>query len=667
MGIKIRIDENNGGKSDLAQKLTDKNSKIEKELEEKRDSEIEDSLSEIYRDSRGEKIDVNRMKIRRKQGMVFWFFNILVFTLIILVLGFGAFYYVFYNHGTDSTAVDLQISAPSSVSAGEEMTYVVSYTNQEYVSLRNVNIKLDYPNNFIFESADLQPDVNNDTWNISEISARSSNKITIKGKVIDKAGAASIVLAQMLYTPDNFSSQFKKEDSANTIIKDVGLDASFNFSNTVLVGEEEIINIDLKPLDNAYLSQFTVRMQKDDNVQLEDTVVDNGATGAENGNSLQVEKVKDATSNLWLVSGLQKKEENFTIKYRIKNKTADNQNIILTFENSVDGKNYTFLEQDIPLTIMKSDLNLTLTLRNENNDPDNNQSVNFGQTLNYSIAYTNKGEGAMQDVVVMAVLNSDFLNWTTLKDINKGREVGNTITWTKDNIPALAKIDAGAQGTIDFSIGVLPFNETDLGKSFKIISYAQYSLGGLSSAVASSSTSSTASSIDNQSNTINTPINTDLTFKEQVRYFDENNLPVGEGPLPPTVGQTTNFKVYWNISNDVNDLNNVVVQTVLPDGVEWSAHNRTSVGTLAYDGSTKTVTWQIGRLPITVPLASAEFDIGLTPSESQRNKIVVLVSGSKVTGIDSVTSASMEKDSVPKTTKLDDDSIAGMSSDGRVK
>jgi hypothetical protein len=664
MGIKVRIDEEPiEGKSDLAKKLMAKRSKLHKELEEKRESEIEDSLSEIYRDDRGQKIDVNRMKIRRKQGIVFWFFNILIFVLVILVLGSGAFYYIFYNRGTDSTAVDLQITAPDTVVAGQDVTYTVTYSNQEYVGLKNANIKLDYPSNFIFTTADPAPSVNSDTWNVGQIAARSTGKITVKGKIVDKAGAASIVLAQMLYMPDNFSSEFKKEDSANTIVKNVGFDTSFDFSNTVLVGEEEEINIDLKPLDADYLPQFTVRMQKDDNVQLGDTIVDNGATGAENGNSLKVEKVKDAVNNLWLVSGLQKKEENFTIKYRIKDKTADNQQITLSFEANMGGKNYTFLVQQIPLQVMKSDLNLTLILNGSNND----QAVNFGQVMNYSIAYANKGEGAMQDVVIMAVLNSDFVDWTTLKDPSSGREMGNTITWTKDNIPALAKVDVGAQGTIDFSVNVSAFKENDLGKNFKITSYAQYSLGGLNNSGSASSTSSAATGIDNQSNTIVSTINSDLNFKEQVRYFDENNLPVGDGPLPPTVGQTTTFKVYWNITNNLHDLNNAVVRTTLPNGVEWSARNRTSVGTLAYDNANKQVIWNIGRLPITVYQASAEFDIGLTPTNDQRNKIVVLISGSKVTADDTATGASLDKDSLPKTTKLEDDSIAGMSSDGRVR
>ncbi|HTX86958.1 MAG TPA: hypothetical protein VMC41_02755 [Candidatus Nanoarchaeia archaeon] len=664
MGIKVRFGEDAENKSGFANKLSARRKKPDKEMEEERETEIEDSLSEIYLDDRGQKIDVNRMKIRRKQGIVFWFFNIIIFALALIVLGSGAFYFIFYNHGTDSSAVDLTISAPAAVSAGQEITFTLNYGNQEYVGLKNINIKADYPADFIYESADPAPDVNTDTWNIGQIGARASGTITVKGKIVDKAGATSIILAQMVYAPQNFSSQFKKDDSASIVVKDIGFDPTFDFSNTALVGQEQEINIDLKPLAADYLPEFKLQMKKDDNIQIDGTVVDNGAAGADSGNSLKVEKVNDAQNNIWLISGLQSKEENFTIKYKVKTKTVDNQQIVLAFLDTVGDQDYPFLEQIVPFQVMKSDLNLNLTINGANTG----QAVNFGQALNYSIAYANKGEAPMENVVIMAVLNSDFFDWTTLSDVNQGREMGNTITWTKDEIPALAKVDVGETGTVDFTINVLPFSENDLGKNFKITSYAQYAVGGLDKlgGFGSSSASSTGS-IDNQSNTITNAINSDLGFKEQVRYFDENNLPVGDGPLPPTVGQTTSFKVYWNLTNNLHDLNDAVAQTVLPEGVEWNAYNRTSVGTITYDNSSKTVTWQIGRLPITVFQASAEFDISLTPTEAQRNKIVVLVSGSKVTAVDDSTGAALEKDSVPKTTKLEDDSIAGMSSDGRVK
>lgn len=665
MGIKVRVEEKIDERNSLAKKLASRRERLRQEQAEEKEGEIEDSLAEIYQDNDGERIDVNRMKIRRKQGLVFWFFNILIFSLVVIVLGFGAYYYIIYGKGTDSTDVSINIAAADTVSAGEEFTYTINCKNQEYVALKSASLKVDYPENFIFISASPEPKDGNNSWDLSRINSRAERIVKIKGKIIDRAGATGVLLAQMTYMPENFNSEFKKENSDSVTVKDVGFTVGFDFSNTALVSEQENITLNLKALSANYLPEFRIRMEKDDNVKLGDTVVNRGVPNKENGNSLKVEKLTEDQKDIWKVSGLQKKEEMIEIKYRIKEKKSDTQAIKLFFEAMSGGKYYVFLEKELPIEVMKSDLNLNLILNGTRND----QPIDFGQKLNYSIVYSNKGEASMKDVVIMAVLDSDFLDWTTLDDKSNGREMGDTITWTKNEIPGLEKIDVGGQGTIDFAINVLSFKESDLGKNFVVTSYTQYAIGGLEkfSQASSTTASSSPDNFDNRSNTIESIINSDLSFKEQVRYFDENNLPVGNGPLPPSVGERTSFKVYWDLTNNLHDLNDVVVQTVLPVGVDWDSHNRTSVGTLSYDQPTQTVTWTIGRLPITVFRADAEFNIALTPGEDSRNKIVVLLNGSKINALDAKTNAALEKKSIAKTTKLDDDEIANMSSDGRVK
>jgi hypothetical protein len=667
MGIKVRIEEKTDESAALTDKPAARRERLRRETEEGREKEIESSLSEIYRDREGKKIDVNRMKIRRRQGLIFWFFNLLIFCLVAIVLGLGAYYYIILGKGTDSTAVDLSVSSPESVSAGEEFVYTIKYKNSEYIALKNTSLRADYPENFIFLDAEPRADKENNFWDIGRINPRSSGEIKIRGKIIDQAKTSGILLVQMVYTPENFSSEFKKENSASVLVRDTGFKASLDYSEAALVGEEESLIFNFQPAAKNYLPEFIIRLEKGDNIELGKTTVNRGAAGEKNGFSLKAEKINDDKKNAWLLSGLGDKEETFEIKYRVKEKKSDQEEIKVFFEEEVGGKSFVFFASSLPLEVMKSDLNLNLIL----NGSRDNQPADFGQKLNFSVAYANKGEAAMKEVVVMAVLKSDFLDWTTLDDKNKGQERGDTITWTKDEIPALEKVGVNESGTIDFSINVLPFKESDLGKDFKIISYAQYVIGGIEKfgeeSATTTATSTQISGSDNKSNTIENTINSDLSFKEQVRYFDENNLPVGNGPLPPAVGERTSFKVYWDLTNNLHDLNDVRMETVLPSGVDWDGRNRTSVGTISYDEASKKVTWQIGRLPITVFKANAEFSIGFTPREEDRNKIVVLLSGSSVTAVDLKTGSALNKVSVPKTTKLEDDDIAAMSSDGRVK
>ena len=106
------------------------------------------------------------------------------------------------------------------------------------------------------------------------------------------------------------------------------------------------------------------------------------------------------------------------IRFKFIDKKSPSQEVILHFEQPAGtDKFYQFLEKKISYEVMKNDLNLIQIINGSRND----QGIDFGQTLNYSIIYKNKGETEMTDVVIMAVLESDFLDWSTLQDEKRGR------------------------------------------------------------------------------------------------------------------------------------------------------------------------------------------------------------------------------------------------------
>jgi hypothetical protein len=654
MTTKIKVRANADDRSELADRLFERRERLRQRAENRREEEIEDSLSEIYRDGDGNKIDVDRLKIKRKQGFVFWFFNFLVFGLIAVVVSLGLYYYLIYGKSTDSSALSLEIESSENVAAGEEFYYTIKYRNPEYVALKNAVLKIQYPENFIYLESSVNPSQGNDTWNLGKIESRSSNELKIKGKIIDQPKSSSIILATLIYIPENFSSEFKKEASRSLIVSGAGFEAVFDYSDMALAGEQGEIKIVFKPADNNHLPDFIIRLEKDKNIEIKNTIIGGGQKSGAAG--FEAEKIKDAEQDSWLISKLAR-EDSFEIVYKVKEKIADKQDLKIFLEESIGGKKYVFLEKTLSLDVVKSDLNLTLIMNGSQSD----RPVNFGDRLDYSLVYSNKGEAAMKDVALSVVLESDFLDWTKLADAKRGSERGNMITWTKDEVPDLEEIGVNKNGSIDFSIEVLPFKEGDIGKSFKISSYGEYHIGLIGDST------STPENVDNRSNTIVSQINSDLGFRAEARYFDENNLPVGNGPLPPKVGEKTSFKIYWAVSNNLHDLSEVKAETILPEGVVWDDHNRTSVGTLSYDENSRQVIWQIGRLPITVFRADAEFNISITPREEDRNKIMVISAAAAISAMDSVTGSPIEKISSPKTTKLEDDDIANMSSDGMVR
>lgn len=613
---------------------------------EAKEEEIKDSLARIYQDDKGDRVNIRKLTIKTKRG---WFFNLFTLAIVLFVLGgaiYAAYNYVYLKINNNRSSVGIAFDANKEVAAGEEFYYNLNYKNEDRVAINNIEIKVKYPDNFIFSASDPKPSRNNDTWEIASLASHRGDTVKIKGKLVGPGDSANIILADMTYTPQNFSSEFKKSTSYETKINDIGLDFSFSNSSSALVNEENEIIIKFKAKAENYINNFRLTLEHAAEVEIiksPETVQANNATAGAPAGLL----IQPSSAGAWRLSNFGKNENEFKIKFKVKEKKQPQSAIKLKFElpNAADNqpeKYYLFYEKDLTYEIIKSDLNINLI----SNGSPLDQGANFGQTLNYSINYANKGENLMKDLIIMAVLESDFLDWQTLADKNNGKVSGNAISWSKTEIPALAEFQSGAQGVIDFSIKLKPQAGIDLSQAYQVKSYVKYSLAGKSATG------------DNQSNAIINKINSDLNLTEQVRYFNDDNIAVGSGPLPPKVGQITSLKVYWTINNNLHELNNLEISVNLPANVTWDGKNRSSVGSIEYDSQNNKVVWLIGRLPILVYQTNAEFNISVSPLESDRNKIMIILPGTVVSAEDKETKTVIKKTSDAQTTRLKDDNIA---------
>jgi len=610
--------------------------------EEAKEEEIDESLNEIYQDDKGRMVDVKRLDRRKKHGFLFWFLA-MVFVFSFLAGGGYFAYYYYLQFNSDITAVDFKIESKNEVLTSEEFVYTLTYKNNSNIDAKNGRIEAIYPANFIFIDSTPAPTEKNSIWLLGEMGAQAGGEIKVKGKIIAPAETINVILANLTYMPVNFSSEFKKEASQTTYVKNTGVNFDFDYFSSSLVGEENDINLKFAASDVNFLNSFRVSLLPQENIVF---IGDSKEKVASDTPFTQVRP------GVWEVNQVTTEATVLPIKFKFNKKLTDKQTVAVVFEQSSGDKFYKFLEKNFDYEVMKSDLNLTLI----NNGSREDSGIDFGQTLNYSIVYKNKGETVMKDVVIMAVLESDWLDWSSLSDKQDGIDKANTISWSKDEIPALAELAKDQEDTIDFSIKVTSAGVIDPTKNYEVKSYAQFSVGNKGEI---------KDTLDNRSNTITNKIKSDLKLDEQVRYFSADNIPVGIGPNPPKSEEKTSFKVYWKLTNSLNELQALEVRVKLPTYASFEGRNQATVGTVYYDSGSGEVVWQIGRLPVTTYQANAEFSVGITPTASDRNKILIILPGSKTTGIDTTSNANLEYLTKAKTTKLEDDEIG--SSDGIVQ
>lgn len=629
---------------------------------ELRDQEIDSHLIDVYSDKRGERVDVSQMNIKKKPKFFLSLLkNIIIVALLALLVNFV--YNQYFRNDNDISSLKLELIAPERVVAGEEFYYEIEYLNPSKFVFSEVYLEMQYPDNFIFDSATLNsipvsPENGNYAFKLESLASGERASLKIKGYILNLPESVNLAVARLTYLPGTFSSHFKKEDSSSTIIRGLGFLVDTESSNAIFINQENEIKIFFSGFDDGLLmdklNEFDIFFDFSDGSGAEILGATSSLSLASSEKlteeKLSLEKLSAFSWHIANLSSLMNRQET-TFKYRVKNKVNEFQ-INISLRHRLSDKEYVFWQKTLKPELVSSDLSLDLTLNGSKND----QALNFGSDLNYSLHYSNKGTKAYQDVVIMAILEGEVLDFDSLVIGQNGERSANSIVWSKNELPRLGEIKAGTEGKINFNIKIKDFNPNFLGKNLELSAHAQYSVGGKE-----------ISGVENISNKIINKINSDLSLKEELRYFNDDNYPVGFGPLPPEVNQKTEFRVYWTIENNLHELRELKVTFNLPAYINFSGREELEIGSLYYDDDLRQVVWEIGLLPTSKYLLQGSFALSVIPTENDRDKILVLSPGSIVSAIDTETGGVILKKTEPKTSRLEDDEIAAMNNSGRVK
>ena len=618
---------------------------VKKEVHE---HEIDSNLSEIYSDQKGGQVDVSKMEVKKRAPFIIRFFGKLIFLTLLAAAAYFSYHY-WFSGGNDLGALEFKISAPETVLAGEEFSYQIEYKNSTKYTLSRLRLELQYPSGFVYDSSSDDPSSGHHGWDLDDLAPGDSRRLTVTGRIFASADSAQVIFGNLSYLPGDFSSQFKKEFSHSTFVSGPGFRVDLSHSGTAFLNLENEMSLIISEIGDQHLGDFNISFS----LPSEASAVVDEAAWAASGMDKKLTVVKSGGAT-WQISGLERglTRQEIPLRYIFK-KRLDNPEIRVRLEKKLtDGQSYVFWEKSLKPELVDSDLNLTMLLNGSKGD----EAINFGQPLEYSLSYANKGSNTFRDVVIMASVDGEFIDWSSLQDENRGELKNRAIIWSKNEIGKLAEIKPGEGGEIKFKLNLRPWRDEDLGGELTIKAFAQYGVNN-----------SPLKGEENKSNTIISRLNSDLKLAEKILYFNEDNFPVGSGPLPPRVGEKTSFKVYWSVTNNIHELSEARAVFSLPDHVSWEGSQNTNVGRLYYDETSRQVVWEIGRLPVSVYRVDADFNISISPAESDLNKILILSSGSMVSAMDTETKGVVSNKTKPTTTKLEDDDIAGLNNSGIIQ
>jgi len=192
--------------------------------------------------------------------------------------GFGSRQFISKNElgiKIASSALELEITAPQIVSAGDEINYLITYRNLGSDSFDSVKIKADFPDGFIYSNSEPKSLEGNNIWYIGQVLVGQSGKLIINGKLDGEKDQIKPIKVYIGSTKGEMFISYNEEDASSKIVASPlvisqtvngqsSLSANagdtllfeINYKNTGNVGMRDVIiteNIDSPVLDYASL------------------------------------------------------------------------------------------------------------------------------------------------------------------------------------------------------------------------------------------------------------------------------------------------------------------------------------------------------------------------------------------------------------------------------
>ncbi len=531
-----------------------------------------------------------------------WLKRLLIGASLFFVVAAAIAVFVIFSGSNiiSNTNIDLAVTGPVSIKAGEEANWQLTIINHNSSVLQSARLLLDYPPG-TRSNQNIQQELLHETINLSDIAPGAMVNQIARALVFGPANSSSGIKATLEYRLANSSAIFTKEAVYNFTISASPVNLSLGLPTEINSGRD--LTLDVKIISNSpsVLANVLLSLNYPPGFSFREASIP-----ATKGN------------NIWSLGDLPVGIE----KHIVIHGVLDGQDEELkTFQATVglaDSRTadkvaviYSNLTQS--LAIRRPFVGLSLTL---NDQPGSLNDLVFdpGSQLSGQLTWINNTPGVVSNLRIKLALVGSIYDRRSV-NVNNGfyRSTDNTIIWDKSLINSLATLTPGAGNQTSFSFSLLP----SLALQGAIANNPQLEIIG--TIIGERLTD------NNQSETVSTEIHKIIRLRSVVALAAKTSYANGpftnSGPRPPKVNQKTTYTLTWSVTNPSNDLSGVLVSTILPPYVTWLETISPPSEKLTYNEKDHSVVWELGAVPartgFEIPTRAVSFQVALIPSLSQ--------------------------------------------------
>jgi hypothetical protein len=525
----------------------------------------------------------------------------------------------------------VEVLGPTEVASGEVVAYRVRFTNANTLGVKGTELSVSLPDSFRVESSEgFSVEGNTLRMVLEDPGPHATGEVRFTGKFYGSKGEFSYIQATVRFAPLGLSSQFDSKSQLGVTVASSPL-----FLDTVIPleaasGNEAEYVIQYRNDSDIPYSNVRIRADYPDGFRFSQAVPQQN----EGDNIWRFGNILPGSSGEIRIRGTLLGETGEAKVFRAAIGTVQGNGTFVAYEEKERSTQMIVP----PLSVVQ--------LVNGRDD----WSAKPGDTLNYTLAYANRGDIGLRDVIVTVEVDPALLDMTRLSAQYGGYydSVKRMIVWNASVLPNLERLEPNQGGSVSFSVPLrkdIP-TTTEGGKHLSVKTLAKIDSPDVPFLLSSNKVVA--------SNLLEVRVGSVVDFS--VTGFHTDTVIPNSGPIPPRVGEETTYMLRIRVVNYLNDLSDGRVTVTLPPGVRYTGKYLPQDEPVLYNERTGELVWSIGSM-FGGGRTSRElsFQVAIVPGDDKVGESVTLVSGALFDAEDSFTGESVQASFGQKTTVLSED------------
>ncbi len=542
---------------------------------------------------------------------------------------------LYFYSGDDGEGLNIETILPDKILIGVPFSMRVGVANNGAAILNDTKITLALPEGVAFVGKSANKNI--ETKSLGKVGIGSVTQEEFK--LVATSGDQSIkqIAATVSYLPEGVSSRFEKKKDVDIALTGLGLNLDVRSPERALGGEDFTFEIYYKNISDIDYENLQLRLEYSPSFEFK-----------------KASLAPDVGKNLWKLGGLRKGSEmKFEITGNLAGAPESRHDIRAIVQAEFSGEFYSIAEKSATVELTPSPLTLSLKA---NNNPDYIASP--GDELSYLITYTNSADQGFRDAIIKVDLKSEMFDFGTVRSSGIVGVQGASIVWNTATNPELVVVPPQASGAVSFTIktrGTYPIRRLS-DKNFVLKADVRIESPTVLPSVQSKTTIGIVR--------LETKVRGDAKIDTRLLFRDADSGIINRGPIPPRVGQATNYTVHWVIRNYGTDISGVVVSANLAPGVRYAGIYKSSApGNFSYSEGSGMVGWSFDKISATKGVIDKPyeivFQIEATPGQNYLKDFMPLISETIMTAKDEFTGYDIRSRDEALTTAAPDDSTVG--------